>query len=64
MWREEKEWQRIAQLASWIMSPHVKKPISAEKLLGKSNKVKSQKKVTTEEKKATLDQLEQSIGFH
>jgi hypothetical protein len=33
--KEEREWQRTAQLAAWVVQPHVKKQITAEKLLKK-----------------------------
>ena len=31
--REEGEWRKLAQLAVWIMQPHVKKKITVDKLI-------------------------------
>jgi hypothetical protein len=59
------EWQRTAQLASWIMSAQLgKKAPTADKLLGKDNqrKERTNKVVSIEEKRKTLDELEQSLG--
>lgn len=38
-WKQQEDvaWQRTAQLASWIMAPHVKSTISANELLGKES---------------------------
>ena len=62
--RQELEWQRTAQLASWVMSPHSgKKTPTADKLLGKGKgKQRKRKVVSIEEKRATLDELEQTLG--
>jgi hypothetical protein len=63
--RQDIEWQRTAQLASWVMSPHSgKKTPSADKLLGrdKNGKQRSQKVVSIDEKRATLADLESTLG--
>ncbi|MBW3113484.1 phage tail assembly chaperone [Bacillus sp. MCCB 382] len=62
--RQDIEWQRTAQLASWVISAHVKKPPSADKLLGKDKdgKQRSRKVVSIEEKRATLADLESTLG--
>jgi len=31
--RQENEWRQLAQLAVWIMQPHVKKKITVDKLI-------------------------------
>jgi Phage tail assembly chaperone protein, TAC len=59
------EWQRTAQLASWIMSAQLgKKAPTADKLLGKDKqrKERTNKVVSIEEKRNTLAELEQSLG--
>lgn len=63
--RNEIEWQRIAQLASWVMSAQMgKKAPTVDKLLGKDTKRKERtnKVVSIEEKRKTLDELEQILG--
>lgn len=57
--RDELEWRKIAQLAAWITSPHLKKPITADRLLGKN---KQKKRTTPEETKAELQQLMARMG--
>lgn len=57
--RNELEWRKIAQLAAWIVSPHLKKPVTADKLLGKN---KQQKKTTPEESRASLRELMIRMG--
>ena len=39
-WREQDkhEWQRAAQMAAWIINPHIKGRVTADELLGKSSK--------------------------
>lgn len=58
-YRNELEWRKIAQLASWIMAPHLKRPISADKLLGKDKK---KKRTTPEETTRVLDDLMSEFG--
>lgn len=63
--REDAEWRKLAQQATWIMSPHTgKKTPSADKLLGKDKdgKQRSRKVVSIEEKRATLADLESTLG--
>lgn len=57
--REELEWRKTAQLAAWIVSPHLKKPVTADKLLGKN---KQKKTTTPEETKARLHDLMARMG--
>ena len=61
--RQDGEWQRTAQLASWIMAAQLgKKAPTADKLLGKDNgKQRPQKVVSLEEKRRTLAELEESL---
>lgn len=62
--RSDDEWQRVAQLASWIMSAQLgKKAPTADKLLGKDKrKERTQRVVSIEEKRNTLAELEESLG--
>jgi hypothetical protein len=62
--RQDIEWQRTAQLASWVISPHAgKKTPTADKLLGRDNGKQRQRKVVSiEEKRSTLAELENSLG--
>lgn len=50
--------QKVAQLASWVTAPHLKRPIPPEKLLGKKDENKGKKRTTPEETKNYLDELE------
>lgn len=61
-WRAEREWERIAWLASNIMnaSGNLKKPVSPNQLLGKGPAVKEDRR-TKEEKAADLFSLEREI---
>lgn len=61
--REEREWERTAQLAAWLLSPHTKRKITADKLLGKDKQKRKTKKVTAEEKAETLESLESDLGL-
>lgn len=62
--KSDVEWQRTAQLASWIMSSQLgKKAPTADKLLGKDNrKERTNKVVSIEEKRSTLAELEDALG--
>jgi hypothetical protein len=62
--RNDIEWQRTAQLASWIMSAQLgKKAPTADKLLGKDKrKERTNKVVSIEEKRKTLAELEKALG--
>jgi hypothetical protein len=57
-WRNEREWEKIAQLAVWT-SPKLRKNTTAKKLLGKDAK---KKKTTPEETKAVLSDLTSRLG--
>ena len=61
-WRDEQEWQRTAQLAAWTMSPHLKKPIGADKLLNKKKDTKNNV-VSLEDKRRELEELEAELAF-
>jgi hypothetical protein len=53
-WRDKREMQKLAQLASWTTAPHLKKPISADELL---EDPKKQKKTTPEESQAVVKEI-------
>jgi hypothetical protein len=63
--RNESEWEKYAQLASWITAPHLKRPISAKKLLGTGNEKRSKKdrRTTPEESKSVVQGLMQDMGI-
>ena len=52
--REQREWDKLAQLASWTTAPHLKRPVSAKKLLGKEKK---KEKTTPKESKRLVEEL-------
>lgn len=58
-YRERREWEKTAQLAAWIMSPHMKRRISGQDLLKKDGQ---QKKTTPEETKEVMDDLISRLG--
>ncbi len=63
--RQDAEWQRSAQLASWIMSAQLgNKTPTADKLLGKDKHGKQRQSnvVSIEHKRKTLAELEDSLG--
>jgi hypothetical protein len=60
-WRDEQEWQRIAQLAAWTINPHIKRAITADKLLNK--KKDPGKVVSLDEKRRELKELEAELSF-
>jgi hypothetical protein len=61
--REDVEWRKIAQQATWVMSPHLgKKTPTPDKLLGKESKVANRKVVSIEEKRSVLGELEEKLG--
>ena len=62
--KSDADWQRTAQLASWIMSAQLgKKAPTADKLLGKEKrKEPTTKVVSIEEKRSTLAELEEALG--
>ncbi len=57
-WRNEREWERTAQLAVWT-SQKLRKNTTARKLLGKEAK---KKKTTPEETKSVLLDLTNQLG--
>jgi hypothetical protein len=57
--REQIEWRKLAQLASWVTAPHVKKPIDPRKLLGSD---KEKKKTNKTETKAVIADLMAQMG--
>jgi hypothetical protein len=57
-WRNEREWERVAQLAVWT-SEKLKRSVTAEELLGKKN---AKKKTTPEETRAVLLDLTNRLG--
>ncbi|MFS1513060.1 phage tail assembly chaperone [Chengkuizengella sp. SCS-71B] len=58
--REEQEWRRTAQLAAWVMSPHLKRPITADKLFKK----KQTNQITSpEQSKQVLNELMDEFGI-
>jgi len=63
IWREEKEWKKIAQQSAWIMSMHSKRPITVEKLLKKNKKLKKDEdKISPDEKVILFENLEARLG--
>jgi hypothetical protein len=57
--RNKMEWERTAQLAVWIMQPHVKEKMSVDKLI----KLKDDKpKISEEKQKERLDGLFNELG--
>lgn len=61
-WRSEREWERLAWLASNIMnaSGNMKRPVTPNKLLGKGPKAKEDLR-TKEERESDLLNLEREI---
>lgn len=57
-WRNEREWERTAQLAVWT-SQKLRKTTTAKKLLGKERK---KKKTSPEETKMVLTELTNQFG--
>jgi hypothetical protein len=53
-WRDKREMQRLATLASWVTAPHLKKPISPEELLSEK---KERQKTTPEESRAVVEEM-------
>ena len=53
------EYKRLAQLAVWITAPHLKKPLSVDKLVKFE---KEQKRINKEEKEKELKALEDELG--
>jgi hypothetical protein len=57
-WRNERQWERTAQLAVWT-SQKLRKNVTAKKLIGKEAK---KKKTTPDETKAVLLDLTERFG--
>jgi hypothetical protein len=58
-WREKRQMQHMAQMASWLTMPHVKKPIDPHEFLGEK---REDKKKTPEENKKMVDDLIKQLG--
>jgi hypothetical protein len=61
--REQKELEKLALLASWIMSPHLKKPITPDKLLkpAQTESQKNEKSTNPDETRRLLADLEEEL---
>lgn len=60
--RDEAAWRKLAQMASWVTAPHVKRPINPNKLFGGFPKDRSEKRKTNPEKtKQVLSDLEKDM---
>lgn len=60
--RSDSEWQRTAQLAAWLLQGQGNKNVTADKLLGKGQQVRETGKVNPDDKRRTLDELEDTLG--
>jgi hypothetical protein len=60
-WREKREMRRLAQLASWVTAPHVKRPVDPEELIRDPNE---KKKTTPQETAQILSELEDQMGVN
>jgi hypothetical protein len=58
-WREKRQMQHMAQIASWVTAPHLKRPIEPQVFLGE--KTENEKK-TPEENKKMVDDLIKQMG--
>jgi dipeptidase len=54
-WREKNTMQKLAQLASWVTAPHLKKPVDPKKLL--ETKQEKRKRTTQAESNAVVNDL-------
>jgi hypothetical protein len=59
-WRERRSMEKLAQLASWIMSPHTKKPVDPKKLLKPKDE---KKKVNPKQSEERLAELMAEMGI-
>lgn len=57
--KEDQEWRKIAQLASWTMSPHLKRPIRADQLY----RPQQQRKKSATEARTDFEALQKAMGF-
>lgn len=60
LWREDQEWMRMAQLAAWVIQPHVKRPVTADQLYRAQGDQENQQKATYEESKAFFEEMTKS----
>lgn len=61
--REEREWERTAQLAAWIMQPHVKRRITAADLYKRKESEPEKRVPTYEESKAFFEESVKKLGL-
>jgi hypothetical protein len=61
-WRDNRVSEQMANLISWVTSPHVKKPIPPEKILNRKPKEEAKKKTTPEKTKNVVEELMQKMG--
>jgi hypothetical protein len=59
-WRERRSMERLAQLASWVTAPHVKKPIDPMKLLKPKGE---KKKANPKQSEEVLTELMAEMGL-
>ena len=59
-WREKRNMERLAQLASWVTAPHLKKPMDPQKLLKPQGE---KKKANPNEQKEMLTELMEEMGI-
>lgn len=59
--REEREWERTAQLAAWIIQPHVKKRITADQLFRRKESEPEEQVPTYEESKSFFEESVKSL---
>jgi hypothetical protein len=62
LWRERRQKEMLALLASWTTAPHVKKPISPDKFLGDNHNEETKKKTTPEQANAVVNELAHMMG--
>ena len=57
-WREKREMERLAQSASWVTAPHLKRPLDPRKLLQtEKKKVKTNPEKTAKVLTGLMDKL-------
>ena len=55
----KEEYKKLAQLAVWITAPHLKKPLSVDKLVQAE---KENKRIDINEKRKILQELDEELG--
>lgn len=60
-WREKRELEKLAQLASWVTAPHLKTPVNPQDLISDP---KERKKTTTEETNEVISSLAEKMGVN